>query len=81
MTNRSNDTGTPWRIPVRKRRSLFESSAALESESIVSALRESRGNIAAAARDLSISRQLLNYKVKKYGLHSLLSELRRVEKI
>ena len=65
--------------PAPKRRSLSESSAALESESIAGALRQSRGNIAAAARDLSISRQLLNYKLKKYGLQSLLDELRSKE--
>ncbi len=72
--------GPLYGLPARKRQSLFESSAALESESIVSALKESRGNIAAAARDLSISRQLLNYKIKKYDLRLLLDALRSAEK-
>jgi len=58
------------------RLSLSESAAALESKNIVDALALHRGNIAAAARDLSISRQLLNYKVKKHGLRPLLEELR-----
>ena len=72
--------GPLYGVPARKRQSLFESSASLESESIVSALKESRGNIAAAARDLSISRQLLNYKIKKYDLRLLLDALRSAEK-
>ena len=69
----------PWGGPAKTRRSLSESSAALESESIVVALKKNRGNIAAAARELSVSRQLLNYKVKKYGLQPLLGELRSVK--
>lgn len=79
-TNQISETGALWGLPARKRRSLLESSAALESESIVTALRESQGNIAAAAGDLSISRQLLNYKIGKHGLRSLLNELRNAEK-
>lgn len=65
--------------PAKTRRSLSESSAALESESIVAALKKNRGNIAAAARELSVSRQLLNYKVKKYNLQPLLGELRSMK--
>lgn len=76
----ANNFRTLYGLTARKRQSLFESSAALESESIVTALKESRGNIAAAARDLSISRQLLNYKIKKHNLHSLLDALRSAEK-
>lgn len=60
----------------RRKISLSESSAALESENIARALEENRGNVAEAARNLSISRQLLNYKVNKYGLRPFLKELR-----
>jgi arginine utilization regulatory protein len=75
-----NDLLTLYGVPAKKRQSLVESSTTLESESIVNAIKESRGNIAAAARDLSISRQLLNYKIKKHNLHSLLEALRSAEK-
>lgn len=68
-------------LPVRKRKSLSADSAALEAQSITKALNESRGNIAAAARDLSISRQLLNYKIKKHNLHSLVAALKNAEKM
>lgn len=60
----------------RRKQSLPESTAALESQNIINAIKRNRGNIAAAARELAISRQLLNYKVKKYGLRPLLTELR-----
>lgn len=53
-----------------------QSPTALESSRIVDALRRHDGNIAKAARGLAISRQLLNYKVKKYGLYHLVQELR-----
>lgn len=69
------------RITPRDKRSLTEASAAMESEKIIIALQKSNGNIAAAARQLAISRQLLNYKVKKYGLRPLLKELRDTSRI
>ena len=65
--------------PNKRKLSLSESSAALESQNIINAIKLNKGNLAAAARDLSISRQLLNYKVKKYRLKPLLTELRTVE--
>lgn len=68
-------------LPRRTRKSLTADSAELEAKSITKALNESRGNIAAAARDLSISRQLLNYKIKKHNLHSLVAALKNAEKI
>ncbi|MCG8566831.1 MAG: sigma 54-interacting transcriptional regulator [Desulfobacterales bacterium] len=40
-----------------------------ERNAIDSALTESRGNVSQAARMLGISRQLLHYKIKKYGFH------------
>jgi arginine utilization regulatory protein len=39
-----------------------------EQEMIKMALVESGGNVSQAARRLSVSRQLLHYKMKKYGL-------------
>ena len=59
-----------------KRQSLPVASTVLESSQIVEALRRHEGNIAKAARSLSISRQLLNYKVRKYNLSQLVQELR-----
>jgi len=58
------------------RQSLIEASIALESSKIVHALQHYQGNIAMAARYLSISRQLLTHKVKKYDLYPLVKELR-----
>ncbi len=54
--------------PEEKGRSLVESQSAREEELICGALRERRGNVSEASRDLGISRQLLHYKMKKYGL-------------
>ena len=78
-----NPYEAPWAAKGQSRGklSLAESAAALESEQIINALKQHGGNIAAAARQLSISRQLLNYKVKKYGLRSFLNEIRTAEKI
>lgn len=47
---------------------LLRDQAARERESIEAALAESRGNVSRAAAALGISRQLLHYKMNKYGL-------------
>ena len=79
--NFPTETGVPKSKPFdRQREPLVESSAAFESDRIIQALKMSRGNIAAAARDLLISRQLLNYKIKKYRLRPVLDELRATRK-
>ena len=39
-----------------------------EKDIIISALRKSKGNVAKAAEDLGLSRQLLQYRLKKLGL-------------
>ena len=80
-TNIQNIPHTQFELPIRKRQSLSADSAALELEKIVTALKENRGNIAAAARELSLSRQLLNYKIKKHNLKSLVVALKNAEKI
>jgi arginine utilization regulatory protein len=56
--------------------SLSEAAAVLEIENISAALIRSGGNIAAAARSLGVSRQLLNYKINRYNLRPLVQELR-----
>lgn len=56
--------------------SLNAVTSAVEQDKIIEALRISKGNIAAAARALSISRQLLSYKIKKSDLRTLLKEIR-----
>jgi len=43
----------------------------LEMDSLKTAMVDSGGNMAQAARSLGISRQLLRYKLKKYGLHPI----------
>jgi arginine utilization regulatory protein len=47
---------------------LPQSQFALERESIMRAMRHAKGNVAQAARSIGISRQLLNYKLKKHEL-------------
>lgn len=42
----------------------------VEKEAILKVLKESEGNINDSARKLGISRQNLDYKIKKYGLIS-----------
>jgi arginine utilization regulatory protein len=48
--------------------SLLRRQKTREKELINLALVESAGNVSRAARKLNISRQLLHYKMKKYGL-------------
>ena len=50
-------------------KSLPESQKNREREMVVQALEETGGNVSRAARILGISRQLLHYKMKKYGLN------------
>lgn len=54
--------------PVRLSGSLEEQVARLERELIRQALREANGNITKAGERLGISRQNLNYKLKKHGM-------------
>ena len=58
--------------------SLPQASEQLETDTIAAALKKAGGNIAAAARILRVSRQLLNYKVNKYGLRPLVNEIRTI---
>ena len=48
--------------------SLVENQSVNEIEIIVSALKQSNGNAARAAKQLGISPQSFHYKLKKYGL-------------
>ena len=48
--------------------SLAEAQSAREEELICRALRACSGNVSRASQNLGISRQLLHYKMKKYGL-------------
>jgi len=48
----------------------------LEETSILKALEKSMGNIAMAARQLGMSRQLLGYKIKKFNLQSKVHEIK-----
>lgn len=61
--------------------SLLQETSMIEKERISQALKKNRGNIAAAARDLHLSRQLLNYKVKKFNLHKTVEENRPAHRI
>ena len=56
--------------------SLLQETSTIEKKRISQALKKNRGNIAAAARDLHLSRQLLNYKVKKFNLRKTVEENR-----
>ncbi len=64
-----------------KRQSLSAATMSLEREKIIDALTASGGNIAAAARKLSISRQLLGYKIDRLNLRPQLNEIRYASKI
>ncbi|MDM8537846.1 sigma 54-interacting transcriptional regulator [Desulfobacterales bacterium HSG17] len=61
--------------------SLLQETSTIEKKRISHALRRNRGNIAAAARDLHLSRQLLNYKVKKFNLRKTVEENRAAYRI
>lgn len=52
----------------RRKISLTVAQEALEKERIINALAAADGNITHAAASLSISRQVLQYKIRKYGL-------------
>lgn len=66
---------------IGERQSLSAITKSLESQKIIDALTTSGGNIAAAARKLSISRQLLGYKIDGLNLRPLLNEIRYASKI
>lgn len=51
-------------------RSLRSRVDALEKSMIIDALKETRGNVAAAARVLSITPRIIRYKIKKLGIDS-----------
>jgi arginine utilization regulatory protein len=55
------------RIPLEHGKSLAESQADQERDAVRQALSKTEGNVTRAARILGISRQLLHYKLKKYG--------------
>ena len=50
--------------------------ADIEKKMIIQALERSRGNVAAAARLLGISRQLLGHKISKYSLRQALLDIK-----
>jgi arginine utilization regulatory protein len=52
-------------------RDLRERRLEQEMEMIDGALRNAGGNVSAAARMLKVSRQLIHYKMRKYGLRRL----------
>lgn len=55
-------------FPSKPGKSLMETQSAREKELICSALQGCNGNVSRASQRLGISRQLLHYKIKKYGL-------------
>ncbi|THB77404.1 MAG: PAS domain-containing protein [Desulfobacteraceae bacterium] len=59
---------------------LYPASSVIDESRITQALSNSKGNIAAAARELHISRQLLNYKIKKFSLRSAVDNIRALSK-
>ena len=60
---------SPPTAPVRPlKRSLNSRIHDMEYESVCDALRQSRGNISEAARMLNLSRQNLQYRIKKYKI-------------
>jgi arginine utilization regulatory protein len=61
----ATDTAAP---PDRPSRGLRERRAGAESKMIDDALTASRGNVSEAARRLNVSRQLVHYKMRAYGL-------------
>ncbi len=63
-------------IKSKAHHSLSDATSMVEIEQITNALQSCEGNIAAASRKLSISRQLLNYKIKKFNLRPLLNEIK-----
>jgi arginine utilization regulatory protein len=66
---------------IAERQSLSAATTSLEREKIIDALTMSGGNIAAAARILSISRQLLGHKISKFNLRSFLNGVRYTSRI
>jgi Nif-specific regulatory protein len=50
--------------------SLFSALATFEKDFIIDALKNTRGNIAKAARLLDTSERILGLRVKKYGIQS-----------
>ena len=50
--------------------SLSEAIAAYEKDIVLDALKTTRGNRAKAARLLSTTERIINYKVRKYGIDS-----------
>lgn len=58
------------------KKSLSQETRDIEESRIIEALEQHNGNIAAAARSLLLSRQLLNYKIKKFNLRQSLDDIR-----
>ena len=61
---------------INTNQSLSAATLSVQKEKIIHALRNNNGNIAAAARQLSISRQLLSFKIQKSNLRPLLKQIR-----
>ena len=57
----------PEKVPLKKK-NLAQRKKEQEVASIVAALIDTRGNAAQAARMIGISPQLINYKLKRYGI-------------
>ncbi len=68
VPERSAPPFKPKPSPAVSGSSLAESQSAREEQLICQALGKCNGNVARASRALGISRQLLHYKMKKYGL-------------
>lgn len=60
---------TPKPFPIESASSLVETQSAREEKLIREAIRKCNGNVSRASQNLGISRQLLYYKMKKYGLN------------
>lgn len=65
------------KFPVSEPFSLARTKRELEEKRILTALAASMGNIAMAARQLDMSRQLLGYKIKKLNLRAELNKIKR----
>lgn len=78
--DRSRQSGSPAGLhrpqPAGTAQSLQSATASVEREKIIAALQQHGGNIAGAARTLSLSRQLLAYKITKLNLRPLVLDIR-----
>lgn len=68
QNKQNKDIGKFTMETISNKKSLLDEIFEKEKNDIIKALRNSRGNIAKAARALGMSRQSLHYRVKKYNL-------------